>query len=196
MPYARKDLRGNVTDMCTVPVELKTIKDAGVIAGYASVFDVVDYHADVIMPGAFAESLRQLEDPGVIPILWQHDPEQRIGYATVLYEDALGLYIEAQLLLYHERALEVYNAIKMHNIQAMSIGYQVRSCFESEAGVRYLQAVQLKEVSIVLSPANEHAQILSVKGEACEQSYQPSADIIVYRNLMRACSRALGAVNL
>ena len=79
---------------------------------------------------------------------------------------------------------------------AMSIGYQVRSCFEDEAGIRYLQAVQLKEISIVYAPANQHAQILSVKAGHGQGSYQPSTDIIVYRNLMHACERAMSAVSI
>ena len=46
----------------------------GLIEGYASVFDVIDQHNDIIKPGAFKKvKLKELK------LLWQHNPEILIG---------------------------------------------------------------------------------------------------------------------
>ena len=68
--------------------------EEGNIAGYASVFNVVDQHNDLIKPGAFKQLNHQQ-----IKLLWQHKPEEPIGVIEEIYQDQHGLYFKAKLLL-------------------------------------------------------------------------------------------------
>ncbi len=54
------------------------VSRAGDFAGYASLFGVPDLGRDVVLPGAFAESLSR-RGPSGIRMLWQHDPAKPVG---------------------------------------------------------------------------------------------------------------------
>ena len=50
-------------------------------AGYAAIFRKRDSGGDTILPGAFKGSLeRRLAEGLKLPLLWQHRPDQRIGW--------------------------------------------------------------------------------------------------------------------
>jgi HK97 family phage prohead protease len=67
-------------------------------AGYAAVFGKRDSGGDVILPGAFAETLAARKAAGVrLPLLWQHRTGQRIGWVEVAEEDRHGLRVIAAL---------------------------------------------------------------------------------------------------
>ena len=57
--------------------------------GYASLFNIVDEGGDVILPGAFAASLRASGAEGV-RMLFQHDPREPVGVWLSLIEDGRG----------------------------------------------------------------------------------------------------------
>ena len=59
------------------------------IAGYAALFGIADAARDTIRPGAFAVSLADRREP--LPLFWQHDPRQRIGWVESIAEDSRGL---------------------------------------------------------------------------------------------------------
>ena len=73
-------------------LNLTNIDDVKYFAGYASVFDVVDYAGDVILPGAFIEN--QVKG---IKLLWQHNHQNPIGIIDKAYEDEKGLYSQANI---------------------------------------------------------------------------------------------------
>ena len=50
----------------------------GTVEGYASLFGVVDQARDMVMPGAFRETLKA-RGPRRIPMLFQHDPSEPVG---------------------------------------------------------------------------------------------------------------------
>lgn len=62
---------------------MAAIAPDGTVEGYASLFGELDQARDMVMPGAFAASLKQR---GVrrVPMLFQHDPAEPIGSALVL----------------------------------------------------------------------------------------------------------------
>jgi hypothetical protein len=101
-----------------------------------------------------------------IKMLWQHQPEQPIGYYTHVQEDSVGLYVEGCLQLDIKQAKEAYELLKTGAVSGLSIGYSVR---ESETDyvneLRYIRDVDLWEVSLVTFPANQHASVLDVKGK-------------------------------
>jgi HK97 family phage prohead protease len=141
---------------------IKSIDETGRIAGYASVFGVVDRQRDVMMPGAFLDHLQKpLSD---IKLLWQHQWQEPIGVITQCFEDANGLYVEAQLLLDVARAKEAYSLLREGAINGLSIGYAPISYqIDPDTGVRKLKQVELFEISLVTIPANPHAVISVVK---------------------------------
>lgn len=155
------------------PFEVKELDSAtGEFEGYASVFGVKDWYRDVVMPGAFKESLAEHKKNGTMPkLLWQHDSHSPIGIFTDMYEDEKGLYAKGKLLLDVTLGREAYTLLKHKAVDAMSIGYSTRryEIVEDETddmdGVRKLLQVDLWETSLVTFPANESALITNVKGE-------------------------------
>src|SRR6201999_3577611 len=73
------------------------IEDDGTVEGYASLFGEIDAARDMVMPGAFA---RTLKSRGVrrVPMLFQHDPSEPVGVWLDLREDARGLYARGRLI--------------------------------------------------------------------------------------------------
>lgn len=163
--YERKvsvSMRERKTTHATL--DLKSLDDSGVFAGYASVFDVVDSQADVMMRGAFTDSLQA--DDRDVKLLWQHAMDEPIGVIEQLREDRHGLYIKGRLLMDVARAREAYSLLKQQVVKGLSIGYSPkRYRVDDNTGIRYVSQVDLWEVSLVTFPANEAAQVTVVKQE-------------------------------
>jgi uncharacterized protein len=132
------------------------------IEGYASTFGGdPDSYGDVIVKGAFAESLRARKPK----LLWQHDQAQPIGKATRLEEDSKGLYGRWQLAG-TSQALDAYELVKEGLVEGLSIGFIPKEWdYRADDGVRILHTVDLLEISAVTIPANENALITGVKAD-------------------------------
>lgn len=144
------------------PLSLKQIDAEGFFAGYASVFNVVDEQKDVILHGAFRDTLQTKQ--GKIKLLWQHKTDEPIGVFHVIREDAQGLYVEGRLLLDVARAREAYALLKSGAMNGLSIGYQVKNHdYDAKTGVRLIIEAELFEVSLVTFPANSEATVRAVK---------------------------------
>ena len=148
-----------------VPFEIKAVKDDGTFAGYASVFGVKDSYDEIVLPGAFAETIKEWTAKGKMPpILWQHRSGEPIGIHTEMREDAVGLYIEGRLITEVGRAKEAHALMKAGAISGISIGFITREdSFDRVTGVRSLKRIDLWENSIVTFPANQAAQVTTVK---------------------------------
>ncbi len=143
-------------------LELKSLDNAGRFAGYASVFDVIDSQKDVILRGAFSNTLKGRVSE--IKMLWQHQQNEPIGVFERMFEDARGLYVEGRLLLDVAKAMEAYSLLKERAIGGLSIGYSpIKYRIHEKSGVRMLIEVELWEISLVTFPANEAAKITVVK---------------------------------
>ncbi|MBY0355389.1 MAG: HK97 family phage prohead protease [Rickettsiales bacterium] len=143
-------------------LSLKTITESGVFAGYGSVFNVVDSQRDMVLPGAFSDSL--ISGGSGVKLLWQHDAKEPIGIIEEIREDAQGLYVQGRLLLDVARAREAYSLLKEGVISGLSIGYSpVRYRLDPDSGVRLLAKVDLWEISLVTFPANDAARVTVVK---------------------------------
>lgn len=145
-------------------LSLKAISEQGVFSGYASVFNTVDSHNDVVEYGAFAHSLKAQKEGKAVKLLWQHRADEPIGFFKAIREDARGLYVEAQLSLDVQRAKEAYSLLKAGALEGLSIGYNaVEYSIDEATGVRHLNRVDLWEISLVTFPANQAAQVMLVK---------------------------------
>lgn len=147
-------------------LETKAIDEkTGTFTGYGSVFGVEDSYSDIVVPGAFAKSLARWKKKGIKPaLLWQHNQHKPCGVITSLSEDKNGLVMEAQLALGTQIGKEAYEFMQMGALTGLSIGYStVNDRYDREKDVRYLEELELWEVSLVTFPANDAARITQVK---------------------------------
>jgi HK97 family phage prohead protease len=147
-----------------VAFEVKEIRedpDYYIFEGYGSTFGNVDLGDDVVMPGAFRDSLKRK-----MPIiLWQHDRYEPIGMPEVITEDAKGLFLRVRLPKDDNLVSgRVWPQIKVGSIRTMSIGYRtIKSTYNEDNGIRELIELDLMEVSLVTFPMNPNAVLTGFK---------------------------------
>ena len=156
-------------------LEIKAADDAGVIEGYGSTFGgEPDSYGDVVLPGAFAESLVKHKRAGTMPLmLWGHQSgELPIGDWVDMAEDGKGLWLKGQLDLEDPMGQRVHKALKRKSVRSLSIGYETIEAKNDpkRPGVRLLEKMDLWEVSPVNFPANRRASITGVKGILSEDN--------------------------
>lgn len=150
-------------------LEIKAEGSEGEIKGYGSLFKKVDSYGEMVMPGAFTNSLKAWEKAArPIPMLWQHRSDQPIGVWETFEENAKGLKLAGRMNLETQRGKEAWSDVKMKSVTGLSIGY-----YEIEADPfdwsgantepRKLIELDLREVSAVTFPALREAQIDAVK---------------------------------
>lgn len=148
------------------PFEVKTLADNGHFEGYASVFGTLDNGGDVVVRGAFSESLDSHRAAGTMPkMLWQHNPAEPLGVWSDMAEDDHGLYVKGRLLTSEiRRAAEVHALMKAGALDGLSIGYVVVESTKDEGtGARRIHKADLWETSIVSFPMNDGARVAAVK---------------------------------
>jgi HK97 family phage prohead protease len=140
-------------------IELKFDEQTGSVEGYASTFGNEDSYSDIVVPGAFKNSIS-----GRMPkMLWQHFPNQPIGVWEAVKEDSKGLYVRGRFAD-TQLGRDARELAKIGAIDSMSIGFATkRERYDQEKRVRYLEEVELWEVSLVTFPANDQARIVNVK---------------------------------
>lgn len=135
--------------------------DSRTFSGYAAKFGNIDSHGDIILPGAFAETL--VNRSREIQLKFQHTGPV-IGKWLELYEDENGLVAKGQLTPGHSVAEDTYASLKFGAISGLSIGYRIPpNGSEIKQGINYLKRVELVEISVVESPANIEALVAEVK---------------------------------
>ncbi|UJQ95734.1 HK97 family phage prohead protease [Mariluticola halotolerans] len=135
------------------------IDETGRFAGYASLFGQVDQGGDIVMPGAFAKSLKA-KGQGGVRLLFQHDPKEPIGIWEHIAEDRTGLWAEGRLLPGVERGDALRRLIEGGAIDGLSIGFRTqRATREAATGHRRLWQIDLWEISIVTFPMMDGARI-------------------------------------
>lgn len=149
-------------------LEIKDVSESGVIEGYASVFGgAPDSYGDVVLPGAFANTLVKHKREGTMPLmLWGHQAsELPIGDWIDMAEDGKGLWAKGQLDMEDAVGIRVHRALKRKSVRGLSIGYETkqRESDPKKPGINFLKEVELWEVSPVNFPAQRRAQITSVK---------------------------------
>ena len=155
------------------------------IYGYASVFDIVDQHRDLIKRGAFARSIHKFKKGKKIPLLWQHKFDQPVGLVEKMYEDDYGLYVEAKIISSTQQGGDVFQLVASGALNGLSIGYQpVRSHYPKDKIYREIREVELLEISLVTFPANNEAVVTNFK------------DLVAgyYGKLKAVCDRAIDAL--
>lgn len=126
-------------------------------AGYAALFDKRDAGRDTIRPGAFARTLAERGGAGKapLPLYWQHNPDQRIGWIEQASEDERGLRVIASI---DNPAGGAAAALRSGRVNGLSFGYRARSFTRDGAG-RELRDIDLFEVSLVTHPMQHGARV-------------------------------------
>jgi len=138
----------------------------GTVEGYASLFGQIDAARDMVLKGAFRDSLA-VRGPRRVPMLFQHDPAEPIGIWLELREDSHGLYARGRLIPEVARARELLSLLRAGAIDGLSIGFRAaRARIDPKTRVRSLVAVDLWEISIVTFPLLAGARVTAVKGES------------------------------
>jgi len=155
-------------------LDVKSVESDGSFEGYASTFGgAPDSYGDVISPGAFAESLVKHRREGSMPLmLYGHaHNDLPIGSWSELSEDGKGLFAKGLLDLEDPFGSRVHRALKQKRVRGLSIGYETKKSHDDEKrhGVRFLDEVELWEVSVVNFPANRRSLVESVKSEQYAQ---------------------------
>lgn len=170
--------------------EFKLDADRGTFTGYASKFNGIDSYGDTILPGAYAETLKNRARP--VAMYFNHvsmrsDMPAKIGTWIGYEEDDYGLKMEGQLTIGHPTANAVLASMKNGTINGLSIGFRVPpGGSEKEGRIRKLKRIDLVEVSIVEEPADAGAIIDRTSIKSAVDSFKTLADVETY--LREACS--------
>lgn len=169
----------------------------GVVRGYASTFGNIDRFDDVIVEGAFTETIKNFKDRDrMIRMLWMHQSDEIIGGypADKAYEDKKGLFVEGHINLDTIRGSEAYALAKQGVMVDFSIGFRIIEAtidkFDGEE-IRMITALELFEISLVGEPMNPEAQITQVKASSINAKGLPIAPHDTEWNASDAYGRCL-----
>lgn len=144
-------------------MSIKTLNEDGTFEAYGSIFGNVDSYGDIVDKGAFTKTLADRGNK--VRLLWQHDSTKPIGKFTSLSEDDMGLKCVGSLNLNVQQGKEAYEHLKHGDIEGMSIGFIPLKDYRDaqDTSIKHLSEVKLYEVSLVTFPANEEANVTSVR---------------------------------
>ncbi len=155
---------------CQFSIDIKNIVEEdniGIIEGIASAFGNVDDGRDIVVQGAFTESLRKIQSTkGKIPLLLQHSPKDVIGKirSENIRETKEGLFVKAEINLGTTLGRDTFALVKNQDLDRFSIGYKtIESSIDTVNRARRLEVLDLWEVSVVSFAMNDKAAITAVK---------------------------------
>lgn len=156
--------------------EVKFTSDSdqtGTFHGYGAYFGNIDSHGDMIVPGAFNDSLLRRKSEGRgIPMHLMHrfgGDGLPIGVWTNVSEDEKGLKVEGKISgMDTERGRHLYALVKDGALGGLSIGYRIPkggASYGQKAGdpKRTLKTIDLREISLVDDPSNAMTRVAEIK---------------------------------
>lgn len=150
--------------------------------GHASTAWHVDSYGTAFAPGAWSKTISERGDR--VLVLWQHDPYQPIGKPTTLAEDGTGLAVTAAISDGTAYGRDALALLRDGVPLGLSVGFRtIRDRPATEADplifdgapdairgdhsqVSVIEEAKLYEFSLVSFPANDAAQVDSVRGDA------------------------------
>jgi hypothetical protein len=160
--------------------------DNGGLSGYASTFHFLDYHNDIIAPGAYKGDIERFLKKGFIGGIG-HNHDDPIGKPVELMEDGKGLWLEAAFDS-SDSAQKARQKIADGIVKELSVGIiplQVKplrtksevekywasvgwtpseeELMRASDGARLIKRAKLLEVSPVALAANEQSEIVAYK---------------------------------
>ncbi len=144
------------------PIQISEFKAAGddwLVEGYVSTFGTVDLGHDMVMPGAFKETLK---GGPKVRFLLSHDPAKVLGVPKKLKEDEKGLFGSFKISK-TQLGEETHQLLLDGAIDSFSIGYAAIDWAIVDEDVRQLKKLDLYETSLVAIPMNQDAVVTNVK---------------------------------
>jgi len=147
----------------------------GEFAGYGAVFGNIDSHGDVILPGAFKDTLADWSRRGSLPAMkLMHGSalnpftgsDLPIGRWTEMREDPKGLFVKGKLSgLDTDQGRYTYALMQDGALNALSVGYKPLKASRGTMPQvkRQLEALKLFEVSLVPEGSNPEALVTAMK---------------------------------
>lgn len=144
-----------------------TVKDEGkgILHAIVSVFGNEDSVGDVMVKGAFAQSIKNGKAKGKLPPgVLSHNWERPIAKTNDAWEDDEGLNIVAQFNLETQDGADTYSNVKHELFTEYSFGFgRIRDAEEKKDGKTYVKNVDWYEWSPVLVGANRETYTVGVK---------------------------------
>jgi HK97 family phage prohead protease len=135
-----------------------------------SVFGTVDAYGDVVLPGAFTDTLTEWKASGdPIPVWWSHrldDPDYNIGDVVDAEEAEHGLEAHVRLDLEAPKARQVYRLLLARRVTQHSFTYDILDADWGQlngAEVYQLRKLKLHELGPTPIGANPDTDLLAVK---------------------------------
>lgn len=148
-------------------IKADDVSSEGEFSGHAAVFGNVDQGGDMIIEGAFADTLRDTQRK--VRVLWNHLAHEPIGHPTHMEEDSKGLFVKGLLNQGVQRAREARALAMADDIDGLSIGFRVAKGgaeFDEDRNIFRLLKLELREFSFATFPMNMSATLAGMKSEA------------------------------
>jgi len=147
-------------------VETKDNSPVGTISAYLTTFGNSDVVQDVMAKGSLDRFIAKFNPMAKkLPMFYEHDHTAIIGEWTNLKSDEHGVVGEGVLYTETTKGSDVYKLMKRDAVSSVSIGFKSSDFEKNDAGGRTFNEIELVETSVVLNPANDRAQIMSVKSD-------------------------------
>jgi len=145
-------------------VETKADSEVGTISAYLTTFGNADVVQDVMAKGSLDRFIAKFNPSAKkLPMFYEHDHTSIIGEWTRLKSDEHGVLGQGVLYTETTKGSDVYKLMKRDAVSSVSIGFRSSDFSKNDEGGRTFNEIELVETSVVLNPANDLAQITSVK---------------------------------
>jgi uncharacterized protein len=145
---------------------LLVLSHHNIFTGYASLFNKRDAAGDIVMRGAFTDSIKNRGASG-IRMLFQHDPAEPVGVWLDIAEDERGLAVRGRLDANVQRGRELMSLLQSKGVDGLSIGFKTLHATRDRAlNARRIAKVDLWEISLVTFPMLEGARVSQVTTRA------------------------------
>jgi hypothetical protein len=181
-------------DVFSAAAELKFVdgdsEPAGTFSGLGAVYNTEDSHRDIIMPGAFATSLKAYAAAGTMPTMYaQHSAFVGgdllpIGKWTSISEESDGLHVKGRLIaLDHPDVKRVADLMREGAMGGLSIAFVTPpggAIFGKKADEprRRLKELKLLAIDVVSDPSHQDARIDGMKSIMVQADQQAACDAI------------------
>lgn len=159
--------------------------EEGTFEALVAVFGNVDAYGDVIVRGAFADTLKEWDESGhPIPVVWSHakdDPFSHIGVVEEAKETDTGLLVTGRLDLDNPTAAQVHRLLKGGRVKEFSFAFSydpedVTPAKRDGVEVRELHRLKLHEVGPTMIGANPATELISVKSADIKADEEPAEE--------------------
>ena len=165
----------------SVPFKIKEVGEDGIFSGYGSVFGNIDQGRDMVVKGAFDNSLAKHLMKETMPMMfYSHSMQKECGEWLEMSPDDYGLFCRGQLWIDGPTpdpdALKAYRGMKKQKSKmGLSIGYGIPEGgaeYVKDGGYWKLKELDLYEISPTPFPMNDLARVQDVKGLKTERDLE------------------------